>query len=212
MKTLVLLAHGVASRDDIALPDAERPLAPQGRRETAAAATEFKTMGHSDCAMVSSPARRALDTADIWQKALAVPAERLRIVPEIYEAERMDMLSVVRHLDDSADTVILVGHNPGVTALLHYLVGRGVETMSPASFAVISIHVDRWSRIAMRDSELTHYYVPPVDAKFNSPWQRFVFWRRQRVQKVELFVAFLIGLVLILILVAVLIATGIGAE
>jgi phosphohistidine phosphatase len=202
----------MASRDDIAVPDSERPLTPQGRRESAAAVAKFKSLGYPDGAVVTSPARRAQETADIWQKELAVPAEHLRTVPEIYEAERADMLRVVRHLDDAADRVILVGHNPGVTALLHYLAGRGVEQMSPASFAVISIAVDSWRRISLRDSELAHYYAPPPDAKFNSLWQRFVLWRRQRVQKVELFIAFLIGLALILGLVAVLIATGGGAE
>jgi len=212
MKHLIIVRHGIASRDNVALQDSERPLTPQGRRETAAAAADFKALGHAGCAIVTSPALRARETADIWQKELAIPAENLRVEPTIYEAEISDLLSVIRQLENTADAVMLFGHNPGVTALIHYLVGRGVEQMTPSSFAVIAMDIQHWSQLSLRTSELAHYYSPPADAKFNSLWQRFVLWRRQRVQKVELFVAFLIGLILILGAVAVMIAMGIGGE
>lgn len=198
MKTLIIAAHGEARRDNVAMSDAARPLTPKGRRETSAAAAEFKSLGYSDCVIVTSPAQRAKETAGIWQKDLAVPDQHLHVDQEIYEAERADMLRIVRRLDDAADTVVLVGHNPGVTALLHYLVGRGVEKMSPSSFAVISIDVDRWNRISLRDSKLAQYYVPSANTKFSSLWERGILWRRLRVQKVELFVAFLIGLLVII--------------
>lgn len=212
MKTLIIAVHGEASRDEVALPDTERPLTPQGRRQTAAAVEHFKSLGYSDCVIVASSARRALETADIWQRDLTVPDEQLRVGQEIYEAERSDMIRIVQRLDDAADTVLLVGHNPGVTALLHYLVGRGVEKMLPSSFAVISIDVDRWNRISLRESALAHYYAPPANAKFGSLWQRFILWRRQRIQKVELFVAFLIGLLLVLGAIAAMIIMGTGGE
>lgn len=177
MKTLVIVQHGEAGRDDVALADTQRPLTPRGRHETAAAVTKFISLGRQPDAVVASPAKRALDTADVWLKELKIPAETLRVVPEIYEAERTDILRIVYQLDDSIDTVVLVGHDPGVTALLHHLVGRGVEKMRLSSFAVIAINVDRWDRVALRESELVHYYAPPP---YTGPslWQRIAFWKR----------------------------------
>ena len=210
MKTLILVRHGDAYRDDVTLQDTERPLTPRGRRESAAAARRLASLVQRADVVVCSPARYALDTADIWQKILKIPAEHLQIKPEIYQAERVDILRVVRQLNDGNDTVVLVGHNPGVTALLHYLNGRSIEMMPQSSFAVISIDVDQWSRIALRDSELAHYYAPPADVKFNSLWERFILWRRQRVQKVELIMAFVIGLILILGVIAAVIFMGYG--
>lgn len=178
MKHLIIIRHGDAKRDDAALTDEQRPLAPLGRRQTAAATADFSTLGLPLDAVFSSPAKRALDTADIWLEAMTVPAERLHPHQDIYEAERVEMLRIVRQLDDAYNTVALVGHNPGVTGLLHHLVGRGVETMSTSSYAVIAIDVDRWSRIALRDSELVHYYVPPANDAKKSLGQRFKFWAR----------------------------------
>jgi phosphohistidine phosphatase len=178
MKHLIIIRHGDAKRDDAALTDEQRPLAPLGRRQTAAATADFSTLRLQPDAVVSSPAKRALDTAEIWLEAMTVPAERLHINQDVYEAERVEMLHIVRQLDDAYNTVALVGHNPGVTGLLHHLVGRGVETMSTSAYAVIAIDVDRWSRIALRDSELVHYYVPPANDAKKSLGQRFKFWAR----------------------------------
>lgn len=203
MKYLIIIRHGDAKRDDVALTDAQRPLAPLGRRQTAAAADEFSTLGKQIDAVFSSPAKRALDTADIWLEALNIPEERLQINQDIYEAERIEMLRMVQQLDDADNTVALIGHNPGVTGLLHHLVGRGVESMSTSSYAVIAIDVDRWSNMGLRHAELVNYYTPPMNAPLQNPWQRFIFWKRQRIQKVELFWVFVIGLIICLALIAI---------
>jgi len=178
MKKLVIVRHGIESRDDVMRSDAENPLAPRGRRETATAVGQFVSLGNRADAIVASYARRSLDTAEIWKKALKVPDERLRVETDIYEAERSDILRIVRQLDDANDTVVLIGHNPGVIELLHHLVGRGVERMTPSSFAVISLETDSWSRISLQGTELVHYYAPPPAATDQSLWQRLAFWRR----------------------------------
>jgi len=212
IKTLVVVRHGDARRDEVVLSDVERPLTPRGRRETAAAASKFATLGCPGAIIVTSPAQRALDTADIWKKSLKVPAIHLRIEPKLYEAEQRDILQQVRQLDDADDTVVLIGHNPGVTHLLHHLVGRDIERMNLSAFAVISIDVDRWNHLALRDAELVHYYAPPADAQLQSLSQRFVFGYRKRVQKVELFLVFLIGLLVILVAVVVTMTMNLGAK
>ena len=198
MKYLIIIRHGDARRDDVTLTDAQRPLSPLGRRQTLAAATDFSAPGPPVDAVVSSPAKRALDTADVWMETLRISGEWLRIQEDVYEAERIDLLRIIQQLDDACSTVLLVGHNPGVSGLLHHLVGRGVDSMAVSSYAVIAMDVDRWRNTALRHSELVHYYTPPADAKAGSLWKRFDFWRKQRIQKVELFIAFLIGLIVIL--------------
>ena len=210
MKNLIIVRHGELSLDDIALADLDRPLTPRGRRETVAAANAFASRGLQVDSIVTSPALRAVFSGDIWSKALGLSEGVCRVIPEIYEAERADIQNVVRSLPDSQDTVVLVGHDPGVTAMLHYLAGRGVEKMVPSSFAVIALDLDSWRHVAMRDAELVHYYIPPPNASYNSLWQRFSLWRKQRVQKIELATAFLIGVVLILVAVVILLLTMSG--
>jgi len=198
MKHLIIIRHGDAKRDDVTLTDAQRPLAQTGCRQADAAAVDFFERGLSFDAIVSSSAKRALQTAEVWMKALKIPAERLQVEPSIYEAEHIDLLRIVQQLDDANLTVALIGHNPGVTGLLHHLVGRGIDNMGTSAYAVIAIDVDQWSRMALRHCQLVHYYTPPADVKEIGLWQRFVFWRRQRGQKVELFMVFLIALLLVL--------------
>jgi len=212
MKHLIIMRHGDARRDDVTLTDAQRPLSPLGRRQTQAAAAEFSAPGKPVDAVLSSPAKRALDTADIWLETLNIPEDRLQMNENIYEAERIDLLRIVEQLDDAVSTVILVGHNPGVSGLLHHLVGRGVETMATSSCAVIAINVDRWRDVALRHAQLVHYYTPPADAGAGSLWKQFDFWRKQRIQKVELFAVFLLGLVVIVGIVIAIFAMRPGSE
>jgi phosphohistidine phosphatase len=211
MKTLVLVLDGEASRDNVAVVDVDRPLTPRGRCQNAAAAGKFASLGYQVDAIVASPALRAVNTANIWQKTLKIQAERLSVLQDIYEAERTDLLRIVQQLDDTADTVVLVGHNPGVTAFLHYLVGRTVEMMASSAFAVIAIDVDRWSQIALRHCEQVHYYVPPAASPL-SPWRRLTMWCRQRVQKVEIFTLVAIVVLVILAVAAVAIYLNVRAK
>lgn len=203
MKHLVIIRHGEACRDDMTLNDIQYPLSRRGRRETTVAVSEFAVLGLQVDTVVSSPAKRALSTANIWLKKLNIPAERLRVDDAIYEAERSDIQNVIRQLDDVDDTVVLVGHNPGLTGTLNYLAGHDVRRMPVSAFAVISIDVDRWSQIALRYCEMTHYVTPPAGAPLN-PLQRVGMWCRQRVQKVEIFI------VVAMVMLVILLATGVA--
>jgi len=46
MKTLIIVRHGDARRDDITLTDLQHPLASRGRSQTAAAVAWFSSLGY----------------------------------------------------------------------------------------------------------------------------------------------------------------------
>lgn len=198
MKNLVIVRHGEGQIRNAFMEDIRRPLTRRGHHNVAVAAAEFTSLGLQVDAVVSSPAQRALETADIWLHQMHLPKDRLRVDEEIYEAERSDIIGVVRGLDNAHDTVVLVGHNPGLTGLLRHLTGSNAEIMSRSSFAIIKMNVDCWSRISLKDSELTCYYQPPPKDRLHNPWQRFLLWRRMYIRKIELATVFVVGLLVIL--------------
>lgn len=210
MKNLVVVRHGEGNYRDPAVTDLECSLSGRGRRETVAAAAQFAATGIGVDSIVCSPAQRAVNTADIWRQALGLSEECIHIDNAIYEAERTDVLNLVRKFPDEADTVVLVGHNPGLTDLLRYFVGQKMDRMTPSSYAVMSLDVNRWSALSLRDAHLEQTYAPPVNARFQNPWQRFVLWRRQRVHKVNVAMVFLTGIILVLVAVALLLLTHAG--
>lgn len=212
MKTLVIVRHGAFSHDNPALLDADRPLNSSGRHDVAVAANRFAALQITPDLVLTSPACRARETAEIWEKRLHLSDETLQVEPEIYEAEKSEILRIVHRQDDSKDVVVLIGHNPGMISLLHHLADSDVTGMRPSSYAVIELDVDCWRQVSFKNASLTHFSAPAVKAPNHGWWHRFTFWRRQKVQKVELFVIFLVGLFLILGIVALVVKSSTDAS
>ena len=129
-RRLVVLRHG-KSDWSTGLPDHERPLAPRGRRQAAGAGRWLAEHERIDVAVVST-AVRARTT---WELAgLAVPDVRLE--ERVYAATGRALLRVVDEVD--ADTVLLVGHNPGLEDLVALISGQDVE-LPTAAIAVLDV-------------------------------------------------------------------------
>jgi phosphohistidine phosphatase len=106
---------------------------------------------------VCSPAVRTRQT---WRLAAAqldgTPAFRLD--ERIYDADVDDLRSVLRELPDTARTVVLVGHNPGLSDLVHVLTGDRAE-LKTSSVAVLR-GPDRWTDLDRGTAELAEFETP----------------------------------------------------
>lgn len=96
-------------------------------------------------AIVSSPAIRARQTAQLFRDAAGFVSE-IRYDKRIYEALIGTLLSVVAELDNDLETVLLVGHNPGVEGLIYFFVGE-IVPMPTASLATVELNIECWSEI-----------------------------------------------------------------
>ena len=139
--TLVLLRHAKSdwSGDEA---DIDRPLADRGRRQ-APKAGRWLAAGVGDVDLVVvSPAVRARSTWKLASAELAVPP-RSRLDDRVYAASADVLLGVVRELPEDVDTVVVVGHNPGLEELVPLLTGKRVP-MPTSGIAVIAVP-GRWS-------------------------------------------------------------------
>lgn len=133
-----------------------------GRREAAVAAGRFARLGIVPDRVLISPARRTRETGAIFCKKLKLPAGCVRVEPEIYEAERAQLLRIVQRQDDAHDVLMVIGHNPGVSLLLNHLVDGGVEVFPPGAFAVVKLSANRWAELSFKSLTLMHYDAPDV--------------------------------------------------
>lgn len=205
MKILVIVRHGEFSRSYSQVADVDHPLNRHGHHQVDEMARQFVALDIVPDLLVSSTAVRAIETAQAYAKTLNISPESIRIEEDIFEAERAEILRIVHSLDDAAQTVILFGHHPGVTNLLHHLTDGGVEKMPLGSFVVLEFAAENWRAVSFKKGTLVNYSESKKKKKNYGLWWRFTFWRRQRVQKIELFVVFLVGLLLILGVVALIV-------
>lgn len=158
MKTLFLLRHAKSSWKDGALNDFERPLKNKGLGDAQLVGKLIRQRELSFDLVISSPAERARQTTQLVAMSAGLQAE-LRFDERVYEAGMRRLLTLITRLENTANTVLLVGHNPGLEELLKTLTGE-VHTMPTASLAGVEFDVDEWSQVKARTGKLTLFLTP----------------------------------------------------
>jgi phosphohistidine phosphatase len=145
MKTLFLLRHARAENAGPGSSDFDRNLDELGKKEAQAAGVFIKQLHLTFDLILCSTAVRARETAD-----LAIAAAELqttvRYDQRIYEAAPLQLLEVIREVENEKGTLLLVGHNPGVAELLKLLTGQ-TAPMSTCSLAKLDLEADQWGNI-----------------------------------------------------------------
>jgi len=146
MKTLLVLRHAKSSWEDPGLRDHDRPLNPRGVHDAPRMGRLLIEEGLVPERVLTSTANRARSTAEL---AAGVMEDRPDIeqVRELYLASPHEYLEVVAELGEDADPLMVVGHNPGVTALVTVLTGV-CEEMPTAALAAVELDIDDWAEIA----------------------------------------------------------------
>ncbi|MFC7473666.1 SixA phosphatase family protein [Dankookia sp. GCM10030260] len=123
MRQLLLLRHAKSSWDDPALSDHARPLNARGRRAAAAMAQAMRELGLAPDIVLVSSARRTLQTLESLtpfdDPALVEPMDALYLAPW------RGLLAAIREVPETARSLLVLGHNPGLHELAMELAGIG---------------------------------------------------------------------------------------
>lgn len=167
MKTLLLTRHAKSSWDDPALPDFDRPLNKRGKHDAPRMGKWLAKQDIIPSRIISSPARRARNTAKVFAKALAFPVEKIRYEDSLYGADCQQLLMLIRQISDHHDRILLVGHNPGITDAVNNLTDADVANVPTCGVAVIEFTANSWEEVTGKSGELQAFYIPkqlPSDA------------------------------------------------
>jgi phosphohistidine phosphatase len=147
MKTLLVLRHAKSSWNDPALDDHERPLNTRGRRDAPRMGELVREYGLIPDVVLASDAVRARLTAEAVAEA-ARYAGKILLDPHLYLASPADILSILATVRENAETVMIVGHNPGLEKLVEQLTGER-EDLPTAALAQISLPIDHWRDVRL---------------------------------------------------------------
>ena len=159
MKTLFLVRHAKSSRDDPSLPDRDRPLDERGKQEAPMMGKRLAKRKVKPDLLVSSPALRALTTAQLIAEEIGYKRKDIVADDRLYGSSPDELLAIIRALDKKLDQVMLVGHNPEFSELAHRLSSKIAE-MPTSAVAEFSFDTKAWSELAE---------VEPVNAVLDSP-------------------------------------------
>src|ERR1700682_6572213 len=111
---LYIVRHGIAiDRDDPKCPpDPERYLTEEGIEKTEQVAKSVAALGASPDLLLSSPYVRAMQTAEIFAKALGYSKQKIRRTDLLLPGAEPSLLFRELAKDKQASAVFLIGHAP----------------------------------------------------------------------------------------------------
>ena len=146
VKTLFLVRHAKSSRDDPSLSDRERSLDDRGRQDAPTMGKRLGKRGVKPDLLLSSPALRALTTAQLIADEIGRQRKDIVINERLYASSPDDLLAVIRALDDKLDGVMLFGHNPEFSELAHRL-SSDIVDMPTSAVAEYNFDTKAWSDV-----------------------------------------------------------------
>lgn len=159
-KKLTLLRHAKAEPGDPGTEDRQRPLAPRGLRDASRMGRRLRESGARPSLIVTSPAKRTMQTARIVAGELGYPLEFLQREVELYLATPEAILAVVARQDDTFNEMVVCGHNPGLAELASRLTAGAVDSLPTGGVVVIDTGSHTWSGLRQATARLLAFDYP----------------------------------------------------
>ena len=156
---LILMRHAKSSWENFAQPDHARPLNDRGRTSAQAMGKWLSDNGYLPKEVLCSSAQRTQET---WAR-LQINGSTVRIEDSLYHAGLDAMLNVLQTA--SADTVLVLGHNPGIAAFAELL----ADTPSPhprfrdyptCATTIIEFSESRWRDVRFGRGSVLDFAIP----------------------------------------------------
>ncbi len=170
MRRLMLLRHAKTERAAPGERDRDRKLMKRGRADAPTIGAYMARHGLIPDLAVVSPAKRAQET---WALVAGAFAKAPRMVSDerIYNANPYELIGVIGE-KRKAQTLVVVGHNPGLHDLAMQLIASGDvemreqlnEKLPTSGLVVIDLPVNDWSLLRPHAGRLERFVSPRLIA------------------------------------------------
>ena len=155
-RRLTLVRHATADQDS-GKRDFERPLTRKGLNEAQEMARRFQERNLVPDLILVSAAVRTRETADTFVKVLGVASRLLQADDSLYLADGEHILATIRAVGPRVGHLMLIGHNPGISAAAIALAPEAINSDLPnCGTLTMAVNCAAWSLIdrrCVRDSE-----------------------------------------------------------
>lgn len=161
MKKLYIVRHAQKAEEKEGQDDYDRPLSNQGIQDAKNMAEKLATKINSADLIVSSPASRTKVTAEIFADALKYK-KSIMYNEVLYMAFVNELIETITYTFDTVDKMVLIAHNPSLTALAITLVGFK-EKFQSGGVMEVEFDCNSWIDISKDNARLIHYDYPNKD-------------------------------------------------
>ena len=156
MKNLYILRHAKSSWDDFALKDFDRPLSTRGIQDAELMGNYFKSKIKVLDLILSSPSKRTKETLEHFFNKTS---QKIIFNETIYHSSEQNIYSVIKDVEKSISSIMIVGHNPSMHEFSESFSGQFIEKFSTCSLASFEFD-DEWINVCENLGTLTEFKIP----------------------------------------------------
>lgn len=145
MKTIYLVRHAKASRDEKGINDWERPLTVSGIYRAQKVAKTLFDKKILPARMISSHAFRSLNTALVFAINMHYPVSAIEISSSLYEKKASDILDMLKQQKDTINSIMIFGHNPSISDLCQYFTRKKNKELPTSAVTCIQFKAALWA-------------------------------------------------------------------
>ncbi len=159
MKKVLLIRHAKSSWD-FYNEDFDRPLNDRGHKNAPEMAKRLLKQGISIDAFISSPAVRALTTAEYFAAAYQLKQKQIITIPSLYHAAPEIFHSVIEDVDDELKTVAIFSHNPGITEFANQQTATHIDNIPTCGIFAVESNCKTWKEFRGSEKALWFFDYP----------------------------------------------------
>ncbi len=162
MKRLILVRHAKTEHHNYDR-DFDRKLTSRGKEDAAIISEQLKQKQIFPDYFISSPAKRARQTTNIFAKTLEFPREKIEEQKFLYDGyTTSEFLDYISLLDNNYKTVIVVAHNPDIAMLASNISDEDFYHFPTSATVVIDFDTDMWERLDPREGKVHLFLYPRI--------------------------------------------------
>ena len=160
-----MLRHAKSSWDDPGLNDADRPLAPRGRRDARRLAAYLQREPIRPRLVLCSTALRTRGTLAAILRTIEGDVQ-ISVEDALYAAGLEQLLTRLRAVPETVPSVLLIGHNPGLHELVLNLatpdsdLGQLKVNLPTTALVTLEITAAGWQQLVEGEHQLASCFVP----------------------------------------------------
>jgi len=139
---IYLLRHGIAGDGAPGRPDSERALTAEGQDKLRRVLARAHAAGAAPSLILSSPYRRAVETAAIAAEVLGYQGKVVKTRALVPEASPFDTWEEIRRRPDE-DAILLASHEPLMSTLAAFLLASPGLSVDMKKAALVRVDCDR---------------------------------------------------------------------
>ncbi|MCL4297466.1 MAG: histidine phosphatase family protein [Anaerolineae bacterium] len=168
MKTVLILRHAKSDWGTAGQADFDRPLAKRGLEDAPRMGEVLIRFACVPDKILSSPAQRAKQTAELVAKACGYH-KAIQWESPFYEGDSPDLIAALQQLSPTVERVLLIGHNPVLEDTVAALCavegaeGEGWAIKIPtAGLVCLNFEITDWAELQPGDGVLHWFIIPKL--------------------------------------------------